>query len=273
MAPNRLQLPLTESKSIARSKAINTSRRNDNNAIAKTIVKLKLHTIPTRFQPPRKSNPDVPIFLYFPRLPVELRQLIWGFATPPAAFVDSNFLIPDQGTRMNYEERIFRPVPAVLHACRESRTEFLYKEGVSKDHPTYRLCHDKNAKDNDLATYFSYEYDIACLRPPFNFCSLIPKSILGEAFEDLQDLSYVAINLVRLRSLMHHLPKHNIKKLFIWTEHCYSGSGTEFDVLDILTKSIEKSTKKWATPSIDATQRRKSNKESVDIVLEKTRLL
>lgn len=32
-------------------------------------------------------------------------------------------------------------VPVVLHLCRASRIEYLYNHAVSKNHPTYRLCH------------------------------------------------------------------------------------------------------------------------------------
>lgn len=84
-----------------------------------------------------------PKFTLFSKLPMELRLQIWGFAAPdPCVVVQRD--IPTSKYRFAFN----RPVPAVLHACRESRLEFLdeddklHQNGTAvtrRDHPVYKL--------------------------------------------------------------------------------------------------------------------------------------
>ncbi|CAG8981531.1 hypothetical protein HYALB_00013923 [Hymenoscyphus albidus] len=69
-------------------------------------------------------------FVYFKYLPQELRLHIWGCVDLPPKFYHG-----DRYREMRPYER--PPIPAVLHACSESRDEFLAKENVRKNHPTY----------------------------------------------------------------------------------------------------------------------------------------
>lgn len=64
-------------------------------------------------------------FTHFKLLPFELRIDIWRRG---ATFSPPTMHLRTGGTH---------EIPAVLHACSESREEFLAKEGVTKSHPTY----------------------------------------------------------------------------------------------------------------------------------------
>ncbi|CAG8957760.1 hypothetical protein HYFRA_00000098 [Hymenoscyphus fraxineus] len=80
------------------------------------------------------SPPKLTEFHLFPNLPPELRIRIWSFCTPPAAVI----AVSNDNRWAEYTRRRI-PVPAVLHACKDSRQEFLHREGVTKEHPTYTL--------------------------------------------------------------------------------------------------------------------------------------
>lgn len=72
----------------------------------------------------------------FPRLPVELRTLVWGFAVEPRT-VDVRAIEGKRGTRgLTRDWGNIRavpdpftpvPVPGIMHACRESRHQGLYE--------------------------------------------------------------------------------------------------------------------------------------------------
>ncbi|CAG8948958.1 hypothetical protein HYFRA_00002086 [Hymenoscyphus fraxineus] len=87
-------------------------------------------------------------FVYFGALPKELRLAIWAHATPLAYIY---MPAPDITTR--------RSVPSVLHACRESRDEFLYQRDVTKNHPTYMLVPYNRPGGQRNWIYFSPEQD------------------------------------------------------------------------------------------------------------------
>ncbi|TVY47940.1 hypothetical protein LCER1_G009375 [Lachnellula cervina] len=83
-------------------------------------------------------------FPQFTKLPVELRLKIWGYAAPEPMTVLQRPSRKSDG-RFTYR----RKPPAVLHACRESRLEYLDtgegSESLSvarrrKEHPVYKLC-------------------------------------------------------------------------------------------------------------------------------------
>ncbi|CAG8951196.1 hypothetical protein HYFRA_00007943 [Hymenoscyphus fraxineus] len=78
---------------------------------------------------PPTFGPDAG-FVYFKYLPQELRLHIWGCVELPPKF--------KHGAKYRVVRPYERPpIPAVLHACSESRDEFLAKENVKKNHPTY----------------------------------------------------------------------------------------------------------------------------------------
>jgi hypothetical protein len=83
-------------------------------------------------------------FTLFGKLPTEIRLKIWGFATP-----DPCVVVQRESHTSKYCFTFNRPVPAVLHACKESRSEFLEPDDPSTDvslasrrreHPVYKLC-------------------------------------------------------------------------------------------------------------------------------------
>ncbi|KAF6835518.1 hypothetical protein CMUS01_05742 [Colletotrichum musicola] len=67
------------------------------------------------------SEPFSPAFHKFASLPAELRFRIWRLATPRQTLVDRSM-----DKTMSYTLRRHGSVPAVLHACRESRAELVY---------------------------------------------------------------------------------------------------------------------------------------------------
>lgn len=108
-------------------------------------------------------------FTLFPKLPIELRLLIWSFATPEPAIVvqrKSSF----KGRRFFFD----RPVPAILQANQESRNEFIESEPDKKnklpkaaqlrlerhrhDHPVYKMCF-RNRSRLSAGAYFSAAID------------------------------------------------------------------------------------------------------------------
>lgn len=61
-------------------------------------------------------------FKPFPRLPIELRLLIWGHATPASSTITESY---NYGNPLTFTWKRASGIPAVLHACRESRYEYL----------------------------------------------------------------------------------------------------------------------------------------------------
>ncbi|KAF8857811.1 hypothetical protein BDZ45DRAFT_802998 [Acephala macrosclerotiorum] len=72
--------------------------------------------------PVSKSVPATE-FVLFPKLPTEIRLLIWGFVTPEPAFVVES---PSRSRlKRNSQFAYTRPNPAILQVCREARYEWL----------------------------------------------------------------------------------------------------------------------------------------------------
>jgi hypothetical protein len=94
-----------------------------------------------------------PIFTPFPRLPKELRLRIWHLAHPGPCIVGQIW----SSSRRDW---IFaRNIPSILHACVESRIEFV--KGVNKpgNNPlTYQVFDDMRP------FYFCYELDTLYIR-------------------------------------------------------------------------------------------------------------
>jgi hypothetical protein len=94
-------------------------------------------------------------FHLFGKLPLELRRKIWGFTTPPPWIITRN-------TAYFESNGYIRQVPAVLHACKESREEFLFSEEVQKDHPTFKLV--SGLVEHKLeAVFVSMEQDVVVI--------------------------------------------------------------------------------------------------------------
>lgn len=74
-------------------------------------------------------------FHLFPKLPTEMRLEIWHLVEQVPSLVTRRDILKGK-----YSSEYSRPVPAVLHACRESRYEFLARAGVNQRHTTYQLC-------------------------------------------------------------------------------------------------------------------------------------
>ncbi|KUJ13505.1 uncharacterized protein LY89DRAFT_672713 [Mollisia scopiformis] len=119
-----------------------------------------------------QQSPSVPPaltlteFKKFNELPVELRLIIWSMAAPPPATISQH--ISRVKGRGHYWNRA-GGIPAVLHACAESRREYLEYdtddettkvafEGRRRDHPLYKL-HFKNRLKASAGCYMSLEID------------------------------------------------------------------------------------------------------------------
>lgn len=105
-------------------------------------------------------------FVFFPKLPLELRLMIWAMAEPTPAIVAQR--------KSGIEGRAYYylrsgGVPAVLHVCQESRQEYLEIETNDKvikaeieyrrrKHPIYKLCFRTHNKLSP-GVYFSVDVD------------------------------------------------------------------------------------------------------------------
>jgi hypothetical protein len=115
----------------------------------------------------RTSQEFVPF--RFDKLPIELRLKIWGMAAPEPAFIVQ---VPRGKAGKGYTYT--RAVPAVLHACRESRNEYLdpglseCQESVNrrrKVHPVYKLSFHSSDGSREAPVYFSSDIDTFCGLP------------------------------------------------------------------------------------------------------------
>ncbi len=90
-------------------------------------------------------RPPLTQFHLFPKLPLEIQLMVWGAAEPEPRVV--------MQSKNSEKIKAKRHVPAVLHACRQSRLEYLADNKRKRSHATYTLVHMK------LPTYFSFEID------------------------------------------------------------------------------------------------------------------
>ncbi|PVH70508.1 hypothetical protein DL98DRAFT_540777 [Cadophora sp. DSE1049] len=103
------------------------------------------------------GTPILKKFTLFPKLPLELRLKIWGFAANVERIVSLSFTLDGQAwvdvsrLTIRNENRAQCSVPAVLHICSESR-----KEGLRY----YTACWDKCAGHNN---YINLNTDILCV--------------------------------------------------------------------------------------------------------------
>jgi hypothetical protein len=142
----------------------------------------KINTIPTiRSTTPRD-------FHLFPKLPAELRLMIWAAALPGPRLVDVKFHFTDEGSRfgslpMRCTSRT--PPPAILGVCSESREEALKK---------YSLCF--TMWGGEATIYFDVEVDnlfITCNEPMDLLSSL--HIVGGLAIPSFQGLRHLTLAL------------------------------------------------------------------------------
>ena len=143
---------------------------------------------------PKIEIPDGCLFYFFNKLPLELRRKIWGLVPPLAVIIDGIYYFG--GLQYDFPELPFSHFrfPAVLGACKESRAEMMYKEGIKKDHPTYTLLKDKREREvvqadsaeefallysrwrNRQSPYYvSYEQDVAYISASQSYSKIPPK--------------------------------------------------------------------------------------------------
>jgi hypothetical protein len=99
-------------------------------------------------------------FTGFSLLPLEVRMKIWGYAAPEPYTV-----VQRESRTSRYRYTFSRPVPALLHACRESRYEYLEiddddgapLERRRREHPVYKLSF--NGRTRRSPVYFSTDID------------------------------------------------------------------------------------------------------------------
>ncbi|KAE8452549.1 hypothetical protein EG329_000452 [Mollisiaceae sp. DMI_Dod_QoI] len=99
-------------------------------------------------------------FTLFPKLPLELRLIIWALVAPaPAIIIQRKSTV--KGRRFHFS----RAVPTVLHVCRESRMEYL-ETGSSDEtlerrraaHPLYKL-YFRNRSKKSAGVYMDMDID------------------------------------------------------------------------------------------------------------------
>lgn len=96
-------------------------------------TKLMLPTKNAEAVSTQKSNQAVlTMFHVFPKLPIELRQIIWSRAAPPASIYKLGW---ERYVQVPIYNAVIRAAPAILEACHESR-EVMLKQSSSKDHPS-----------------------------------------------------------------------------------------------------------------------------------------
>ncbi|KAH6682644.1 hypothetical protein B0J14DRAFT_673019 [Halenospora varia] len=111
----------------------------------------------------KTKSEDGPNFTLFPELPLELRLKIWGYAAP-----EPQLIVQRRSEKNNSRFTYRRKVPAILHACRESRLEYLdtgkQEDQASADrrrqsHPLYKLCFQSD-RVRSSPVYFSNDIDM-----------------------------------------------------------------------------------------------------------------
>jgi len=116
-------------------------------------------------------DPTKRTFTVFPNLPFELRTKIWGFTTPAKVIVHAL-----QGFPYRYRIGPYkRPdgVPSILHACQESRFEFLHRDGVTKEHPTYAFLEVSSSEFPASGVFLAPDYDILVAETRGKLASLV----------------------------------------------------------------------------------------------------
>lgn len=150
----------SDAKAVAREAEILAKEAQDSRA-----PKMK-YDLPKRRTRISVRNP-LTEFLLFPKLPAELRLMVWALAAPkPATVAQRTSTVKDRAFRY------IRPdgVPALLHACRESRYEYLEEEtndtnalatieSRRRKHPLYKSYFYSPTSKKSTGVYMSTEID------------------------------------------------------------------------------------------------------------------
>ncbi|TVY73573.1 hypothetical protein LSUE1_G008682 [Lachnellula suecica] len=187
---------------------------------------------PALAAPPPAANASA-TFHRFGDLPVEIRLLIWGYAAPgPATVIER----PGQKTKSRYTYR--RNPPAVLHACRESRFEFLDADESPaalarrrKEHPVYKLQFEVE-RMRCSPTFFDVETDM--------LYGLSYNGKHGVMRGDMTQLDYTHGGIAEL-SIAQELQHLGINGSHVWLGHPGSAAffRTRFPKLKSLTLVLE----------------------------------
>lgn len=114
----------------------------------------------------QESDPEGSIakFIYFTKLPTEIRFAIWGYVTTPALLMVSTDKRRRDPCRIK-RRAVQYPVPVLLQTCRESRNELLFQQGVDKCHPTYHIIKLQSSdKGLQSTVFFSPELDLVIFK-------------------------------------------------------------------------------------------------------------
>ncbi|CZR52581.1 uncharacterized protein PAC_02458 [Phialocephala subalpina] len=121
-------------------------------------------TTPTSAHTHPESKPE---FIYFTKVPTEVRQMIWALVAPePAVVVQARSRNP--GRQFHYIRS--GGVPAVLHTCQESRAEYIQTDDPKeadalarrrRAHPVYKLYSDqgKRTRNGQRGFYMDVDHD------------------------------------------------------------------------------------------------------------------
>ncbi|KAF8863739.1 hypothetical protein BDZ45DRAFT_737945 [Acephala macrosclerotiorum] len=91
------------------------------NVISKEdLQSLSNATVKSKSFPSRSTRPNGTTFTVFPKLPIELRTMIWTSSLPGSRTVEINRTRQDDNTAPEYRSPAI--IPAALHVCQESRT-------------------------------------------------------------------------------------------------------------------------------------------------------
>lgn len=80
---------------------------------------LFIATVKLKSFPSRSIRSNGTAFIVFPKLPIELRTIIWTLSLPGSRVIEINRARQDDNTAPEY--RLPAIIPAVLHVCKESR--------------------------------------------------------------------------------------------------------------------------------------------------------
>lgn len=116
---------------------------------------------------PSAYRPGGPLteFTLFPKLPIELRIIIWGFETPEPAYVTQ---VMSKSKSIKRRLHYIHSVPAVLQVCQESRNKFLAAapkdqslQRQQRGHPVYKIYSSGGRTRNETGRgfYMSAEVD------------------------------------------------------------------------------------------------------------------
>ena len=96
------------------------------------------------------TKPQDPGFTLFPKLPPEIRRMIWIYAAPKSCLLSPSTTLSHLPLEKEFADSqaqkfkaAIQGIPAVLHVCQESRNEFFYNESrslIRKKHVMFSLC-------------------------------------------------------------------------------------------------------------------------------------